>query len=140
MALTLSTIEVLAQDTLLVVFSEPLSTLAANFDAASYTISGLTIRSVLEPTTEGAPVDLILTTDKMVVGTDYTLSAAGLEPASAASFDSATTLEFKGRQTKLDKVLTSTPILYDTAPASAVRQVLTAIHRENDKIGGTEES
>lgn len=137
MALTLSTVEVLSLNTLLVVFSEPLSKLETNYNASSYTISGLTIRSVL-PNTDAAPIDVILVTDKAVVGNSYLLSASGLESASTIAFDNAVTLTFVGRKTKLDNVLTSTPILYDTAPDSAVRQVLTAIHRENDKIGGTE--
>jgi hypothetical protein len=140
MALTISTVEVLSLNTLLVVFSEPLSTLEANYAASSYTISGLTIRSVIPPTTGGAPVDLVLVTDKMVVGSAYELSAAGLEPASADTFDDTTTLDFTGQETKLDKVLSSTPILFDTSPDSTIRQVLTAIHRENGKIGGEGET
>lgn len=132
----LSSVEILSKNTILVTFSEPLSTSASNYLASSYTVSGSAVRAVISPVDDSSPLDVVLVTDRLSEDASYTLSASSIVAASGNLLDDAVTIEFPGRITKLDKALGSTPILYDTAPDSTIRQVLTAIHRENDKIGG----
>lgn len=134
--ISISAVEVLSFNTLLISFTEPLSLDDINFSADNYVITGLPVKSVIaEPGT--AVTELLLSTDVMDSNLTYTISAGTLVSASGNAFFDLP-VEFGGKRTKLDKVLTSTPTLYDTNPESIVRQVLTAIHREDEKIGGTE--
>ena len=83
-----------------------------------------------------SPIDVVLVTDRLSEGVSYVVSATNLVAASGNIQNNTVTVLFSGRSTKLDKVLSGMPILYDTDPDSVVRQVLTAIHREDNKIGG----
>ena len=132
----LSKVEILSSNTLLVTFNEPLSTTESNYLASSYAVSGSSVRSIIVPTSAVAPIDIVLVTDKLTEGDTYVLSVSSIVAASGNLLDDTVTIEFSGVTTKLEKALTSTPTLYDTAPNSTVRQILTAIHRENGKIGG----
>jgi hypothetical protein len=135
---SLSNVEVLSKNTILLGFTDNLSKSAANFAVDNYTVSGLVVKQVLPPVSDEYPNALVLVTEPILVGNTYEVSAQNLE-ATDGSVVASTALSFTGRKTKLDKVLTGAPILYDTSPGSVVMQVLTAIHRENDKIGGTED-
>lgn len=137
-ALSIEQVEILSANTLLLTFSEPLSQSEVNYLAESYSIMELNVRSVMPPIDDVSPQEVVLVTDEMQVGIAYHLTANGLVPASGGTFDQ-TTLPFTGRTTKLDKALGSTPLLYDTDPDSTMRQLMTAIHREDDRIGGSEE-
>lgn len=135
-SISVSSVEILSKNTLLVTFSEALSTSDSNYLPGSYSIVDLSIRDVISPTNDSSPLDVILVTDALLEGVDYVLSAIAIVSASGNSFDDTITVKFTGKITKLDKALGSTPTLYDTNPKSTIRQILVAIHRENDKIGG----
>lgn len=136
-ALSIEELEILSANTLLLTFSAPLSTNEANYLADSYSSMTLTVRSVMPPLDEVSPRELILVTDPLQVGEEYAIAGVGLESADGNTHDTEA-IEFTGRKTKLDKVLSGTQILYDASMDSTFRQILTAIHREDDKIGGTE--
>lgn len=127
-------------DTIRVQLSDTVVVNSAYTSLDTYTISSITgggdisVRSVVVPV-GFTTTDVILYVDKPVKGTIYELTINALRRRDgAAIIDSA---RFEGRQTKGENMLKEIPSHWDTRPTSIVRNVITAIAIEDDKIGGS---
>ncbi|MCF6205335.1 MAG: hypothetical protein L3J47_00380 [Sulfurovum sp.] len=114
----------------LLTFSSPVS---SSWElASSYLIAGATIVEALAY--DPVALTVLLNVSRLTEGTTYTVSAAGLLDSLGNPVTGS--VSFVARKTKVEKVLTDTTALYNVSPSSLLNNIITAIHLENDKIGG----
>lgn len=75
------------------------------------------------------------------IGEQYTVTASTSMRQTNGNNLSSTgnTVTFIGRRTKVDSLVGTRPPLYNLSPKSTVRQILNAIGREDDLIGGSKD-
>jgi hypothetical protein len=137
---TLSSVELLAQDTLLLTFANEVINNADLRNAANYTItttgSGIPsrVRQVMV-SSDLTVTQVVLAFTKPTLGQTYTVTATGMQDVLGLVLD-PTTKSFVSRLTKMDHVLRGLPAMYTKEPASALRNILQAFSRVDDVIGG----
>jgi hypothetical protein len=139
---TLKEVELLAQDSVLMTFSQPMLNDSFMQAVSSYTITpddggqAVTIRDVMTPST--------ITTDSVVLafspptlGGTYTLTvSSSIRNADKIALGAPTTHQFVCRLTKMDHVLKNLPGPYTNLHRSTLRNLLQALSRVDEKIGG----
>jgi hypothetical protein len=137
--------DVLAADLILVRFNEPLKVNTALKDPANWIVTpdgaGQAVRvlSVRPGLNVVGTREILLEVTPFTVGEIYTVTAS----TSFINLDSEVltipfnTGKFKGRDTKIDSMVKSRPRMYDTRVSSLLRNILNAIGREDDLIGGS---
>ena len=138
--------EVLSQGLIQLEFTEGMKANSILRDPTNYTVvpnsTGLavTVKSVLGvPATAVGTTVLLLETTDFTIGATYTVTAADtLIALDGGLIDAGTrSAEFIGRLTKIDNIKDSRPELYNIDPKSIIRNVINAIGREDDLIGGS---
>ena len=134
-------LDILTADMISIEFSESMKVNDALKDPASYTVVGvgtpdLVIKEVRVGNSIFANI-VYLVVEPISVGFFYDVRVVG---AGIRSVDNQTmtapTGEFvKARRTKIDSMLSSRPRMYDLRPKSILRNVLSALGAEDDRIG-----
>lgn len=142
--LTVQSLELLSQDTLLVAFDREMVVSAALRSLDSYTITpdgsgrAVAIKDIL---VEGADTvsEVVLVFTKPTVGEVYTLAlSSSILSADRHGIDpNNNTAKFETRLTKMDSQISHLPVMYSQDHRSTVRILLQALAREDDKIGGS---
>lgn len=135
--------EVWANDLIELVFEEAMSNNANLQNPSNYSIAptaggaSLIISSVRTPNTPSA-TSIYLVVAGLVIGTEYTITASTslVSAFGLALSSSANTAKFEGRLTKIDSAIKSFPSLYDMSPNSLIRNIVNAIFRQDDLLGG----
>jgi hypothetical protein len=138
------TIQSLARDVLRVNFSQALAANDSMFDLDNYAITPVTsgadaveVARIIKGGEEDDPtvtyVDLQIT--KAALDATYQLLVTNLETSDSVLLAEQTG-EFLGRFTKTDSFTRSVAQLYNTRPDSTLRQILTAMALEDERIGG----
>ena len=138
-------VDVLAENTLLVRFSQTLVVNEALTSTDSYSVTSatglpVTVRAVF-PSGESTAQEVVLSVSSPTIGDDYEL----LANAAFRGLDGQTppeTIEafpFVARKTKMDNILARMPELYATQHGTNLRSVFHAITREDDRIGGDQD-
>lgn len=137
-------ISVLAADLIQINFSQNMKNNSVLQNPSSY---------VLVPFSDGIAVNIRSVRTGKSVGTDsvllvitpptpgdvYDLTIVGdVRSLSNTALDVATG-RFTARRTKIDSLLSTRPIAYDLRPESIFRNILNAIGREDDRIGGSQD-
>ena len=134
--------DVYAHDLIEIVFNAPMKNNATLQDVASYVITDtdgaqLEVEQVL---TSGdvAVRAVYLVVAPFVTGELYTVTVSTQTRLTNGSFLSAlgNQVEFIGRKTKIDSLCSTRPRMYNLTPTSLLRNILNAIGREDDLIGG----
>ena len=138
MAFSFSSIEILTPSLLVVTFTKSLSLEEVNFLPTSYSLSPVVVITSVEPPENADNISYVkLKVAPLVSGVEYTLTGSvSLSSTDDDIFDDTTVLTFGARDTKLGKVIAGLPVMYDSDEDSSIFNVLAAIHREDDKIGG----
>ena len=138
-SVTITSAEILARDAIVIYFSSLVynDSILRNTDTYVFSPS-LSVAEVIVG--DGISIsEVTLIVRYIVPGEEYLLTVEGITDSGNLVMDPTVAPLVVGRSTKLDKVLTSAPVLYDTSPTSTIRQILSAIHREDDKIGGSQD-
>lgn len=139
----LTEVEVLAQDTLRITFSESMLNDSILSDTASYTVSpvstGVTtaVVDVLSGNND-TTTEIVLVVAKPTLDAEYTVTVNGvvLSVADNTMDPSFATKEFEARRTKMDSVLQNLTPVYTRSHRAILRNLFQAIAREDDLIGG----
>jgi len=146
----LPAVDILAHDTIIITFEQPVVIDSAFFDVTNYDIGivegvGLIqVKEILSPIADAATLEggrpltttyVILHTEPPTAGTHYRLTATGLTGTTGGTV--AGSSEFIGRRTKTQSLIQSMPAHYDTRPPSVIRNILTAIGISDEIIGGS---
>lgn len=141
----LSQLEVLAEDTLLLTFSEQMSNTDDLRDYRAYIISTedgepVEVREVLSGGDDFTDTIALVVT-RPTLGSTYCIAVpAGLQSAAGNTMDpDLVAKEYVGRNTKMDKSLRIMPKLFNKTHKSNYRVIMQAIMREDDLIGGNKE-
>jgi hypothetical protein len=134
-------VELLAHDTLRVVFDRLMVNDTALKDPSSYQIVSSTGATLIMKDsltgTDEATDSIVLVFTPTVPGETYTLSASGLTGSDGHVWDPTSTLEFQARRTKMDSVVSRIEGPYTREHRSVLRLVLQSLAREDDRIGGS---
>lgn len=137
-------IDVLARDEILIEFNQLLKNddqarLVSNYSVVPVD-SGVPvlIKDVLLQNEFGS-AQIVLVVSPFTIGETYEVSInESLNWLSKDTLNSAKkTRRFIGRLTKIDSVVDSRPAFYDTRPTATFRQLINAIHYEDELIGGS---
>ena len=114
----------------LLTFSAPVS---SSWElASSYLVTGVTAVKALAY--DPVNMTVLLNVSRLTEGTTYSITTPGVLDSSGNPITGSAS--FLAKKTKVEKVLTDSPALYNVSPSSLLNHILTAIHLENDKIGG----
>lgn len=139
-------IDVVAADTLCIAFTESMRNNTALQTPSSYAVvavsSGavdLTVKSVRAGQNTYANV-VYLVVDPIAAGAFYDVQVvgSGIRSVDNQTMVSPTSQVVKARRTKVDSLLSTRPRFYSTDPKSILRNILNAIGREDDRIGGNQ--
>lgn len=98
-------------------------------------VSVLSVRSGTAAT--ASSVFLVITPPTM--GTSYrVILQNGITSADGASIVPGAYGDFHTRLTKIDSLLSTRPIAYDLRPSAVIRNLINALGREDDRIGGSQ--
>jgi hypothetical protein len=131
--------ECLALDLIVIEFEKALKNEAALQSVSSYTVNNdAIVTAVYADPSADAVLRVYLTMQGLAIGTTYTVTVAGaiFAPSDEPLSRSNHTVRCVGRSTKIDRILTSQPRLYNKNQRSVLRGVISAIGREDDLIGG----
>ena len=138
-------INVLAADTIEVVFSESMKNNDVLTAVGSYTVvpfaagsTPVTVREVRAGPNFSALSVLLIVTPPTIGGV-YDITVTGLVRSLDNQTLSSNTGRMTMRRTKIDSLLSTRPPVYDLTPGAVLRNVLNAIGREDDRIGGSQD-
>lgn len=141
----LTGMDVVAVDTLLLNWDRDMKRDANLLDITNYTITAdaagdpVTLIEMRAGST-GISDALLLIVTAPTVGEQYTVTVdatSAIRSAADEQIDVAfNNVKFIGRRTKVDDTMNSMPQIYDNRPAAIFRNILNAIGREDDIIGG----
>ena len=143
MATLIASVAVLARDTLLLTFTAGISVDDNLRATSSYTVTpdgtgdAVQVRDVIVEDSVSSVTQIVLVVSKPTIGAQYTVAVAGLTDAENMAV--ADSDQFEDRLTKLDNVLNNMPKLYTREHRSVFRNILQAVTREDDLIGGSRE-
>lgn len=143
-AVNLLDVEVLAADLIQLNFSANIKNNAILQSVASYNITALNNTSVSVSVKEVRAGEDVGTDSVILVITPPTLNAiyTAVVVGEVRSLDnvvlSTASQRFKTRRTKIDSLCSTRPYMYDLRPNSILRNLLNAIGREDDRIGGSQ--
>jgi hypothetical protein len=139
-----SEVNIFAIDLLEVVFSVEVKATALLLDPASYSVVPFSTGdavSVLEVRPVSGSTDRIyLVVTPFTAGAIY--DVAVLETVYARdgrTLVGSLTARIEGRRTKIDTICSTRPPLYNLGAGGVVRNILNAIGREDDRIGGSQD-
>lgn len=142
----LTSVEVLAQGSLLLQFDKPMCNDAILRAASSYTITeplaGVATQIVSVQTGNSAYTDqVVLHFYPPTIGEEYTVTVSSqlVDGESMLVNPAHRSQSFVVRKTKMDVVMQHLPALYDQSYESVLRNVLQGILREDDSIGGSQD-
>lgn len=135
-------VDVLTSTLILVRFASAMKNDSRLQDPLSYSVvstslgTAVTIRSV-ETDTSASTTDVLLNLSAIAVGTTYTLTVTGMRTATGGVMSSSNRVQFIGRITKADSAINGTTRIYNTQPGAIYRNIILAITKEDDRIGGS---
>lgn len=141
--LAITEVDVVAADMLIIYFNKDAKNNAALANPGNYSVV---------PVAGGQPVNVLsvqtgneirtryitLHITPFTVGEDYTVTAVNLKAADGTDITPGGSVsEFTGRQTKTDLAIAYRGNILSRDPNSIIRNILTAISLEDDRIGGS---
>lgn len=136
--------DVFSSDLVAVQFNQEIIVNTDSLDPASYVVTpdgagkAVTVQSVLAGPAEDEVEIIYLVVTEPSSGEKYTVTLATtiVGTDGVAIQPGEETVQFVGRATKVDRILNNRPAIYTLSPSSVWRNVLTAIGRSDDLIGG----
>ena len=98
--------------------------------------TNINVVSVEAGNDRAATNSVLLTTQTMVSGVTYTITAQNLEDVGGILVNTNSSVSWEFRVTKMQNALTKLPSHFNTLPGSTLRGIMTAIALVDDRIGG----
>ena len=138
-------VNIYAVDLLEVVFDDFMKNNDVLRDPGSYTINAVTAGAdsvVVKDVRVGDEVGVTkvyLVVTLPTIGAFYTVAVVGGVQSLDGLSLTIISKKIASRRTKVDSILSTRPAMYSVSPAAIYRNILNAIGREDDKIGGSQD-
>ena len=139
-----SEINIFAIDLLEVVFAVEVKATAALLDIASYSVTpfstGVAVGVLEVRPVSGATDRVYLVVTPFTAGAVYDVAVLNTVYArDGRTLVGSLTARMEGRRTKIDIICSTRPPMYSLSAGGVVRNILNAIGREDDRIGGSQD-